>query len=120
MMKVNHTPKVYEQLTDDNFGQAVETEEAVMVMFEGPWCGSCHIMEPILRNLGESYSSKVRTYRVNVEESRDTADQYGINELPTLIFFRGGLVVDHIYGAVPKKVIEDKLVSLFMVTELKN
>lgn len=98
------------KLTEINFHQEVlKSDLPVLVEFGADWCGTCHILAPILEELNEEFSGRVKIGKVDVDENKGVQDKYGIMELPTLLFFKAGQVVDHIIGAVPRTEIEGRL-----------
>lgn len=71
---------------------------AVVVDFYAPWCGPCKLLGPALEKMAMEYSGKLTVFKVNVDESPDLAARYSIRGVPTLLFFRGGEVVDTVVG----------------------
>lgn len=101
------------QFTDDNFkAEALEAELPVLVDFYADWCGPCKMMAPVVEALATEYEGKVKIGKLNVDQSPNTAGQYGIMSIPTLLFFKNGEVVDKIVGAVPKSDLEQTLNAL--------
>ena len=91
------------EVTDEQFEQEVlKADLPVMVDFWAEWCGPCKIVSPIVEELAEEYSGKVKFVKLDTEENFDTPDRYGIRSLPTLMIFKGGEQVDQIFGARPK------------------
>ncbi len=101
------------QFTDDNFKtEALEAELPVLVDFYADWCGPCKMMAPVVEALATEYEGKVKIGKLNVDQSPNTAGQYGIMSIPTLLFFKNGEVVNKIVGAVPKADLEQALNAL--------
>ena len=97
-------------LTDQNFEQEVlKSEKPVLVDMYSDWCPPCKIISPFVEKIAEEFSEKIKVGKMNVEESPLTASQYGIEAIPTLLFFKNGKVIDKIVGAVPYKVLEEKV-----------
>jgi len=83
-----------------------------MVDFWAPWCGHCRVVAPLVEELAREYAGRAVVAKVNTDEHQDWARHLGIRGIPTMIFFRGGLEVDRIIGAAPKKVLQSRLDSL--------
>ena len=98
------------QITDDNFdSEILKSETPALVDFWAAWCGPCRAIAPVVEELAESYSGKVKVGKCNVDENPQTPGQYGIRAIPTLILFKGGEVVDQITGAVSKSHLEEAI-----------
>ena len=100
-------------MTDDRFDEVVlKSEVPVMVDFGATWCGPCKRVEPIVEEISEEYAGKMIAVKCDVDECRDTAAKFGIMNIPTVIYFKGGTPVDKNVGAAPKKVFVEKLEKL--------
>ncbi len=107
MMKENIIQNI---LNEADFQKEVlENREPVVVEFGAEWCGTCHINAPVL----EKFKKQIKIFVVNVDNNENLARAYAIQNIPTLLFFKNGEVVDHIIGAVPRKVLAAKLNDLF-------
>lgn len=105
-----------EAVNDGQFASEVlKAEVPVLVDFWAPWCGPCLMVEPIVEELAEEYGDKVKFLRMNTDDNFNTAAQYGIRAIPTLLVFKGGQPVGQIIGFRPKsdlkKVIDQALSS---------
>ena len=99
-------------LTDKNFEKEVlKSELPVMVDFWAPWCGPCRTVAPLVEELAKEYENKVKIGKVDVDESPATASRYGIMSIPTLMFFKGGQIMDQLVGAVSKSDLKKKIES---------
>jgi thioredoxin 1 len=101
-----------QQITDANFKELVNGDKPLMVDFWAEWCGPCRMISPLVEELAQEYEGKVIVGKVNVDENGESANEFGIRSIPTLLFFKNGEVVDKHIGAAQKSVIESKLKSL--------
>ena len=81
----------------------------VLVDLWAPWCGPCHMVSPILEQLARSHAGKVKLVKVNVDESPQISQRYGVQGIPTLLVFKNGEVKEQIVGYVPKEQIQKAL-----------
>ena len=101
------------QMTDDRFEEVVlKSEIPVMVDFGATWCGPCKRVEPIVDEISEEYAGRMIAVKCDVEECPDTAAKFGIMNIPTVLYFKGGQIADKNVGAAPKKVFVEKLEKL--------
>ncbi len=97
-------------LNDDNFKEEVlKSNISVLVDFWAAWCGPCRIIAPILDEIAGEYVGKIKVTKLNVDDNPNTAAQYDILSIPTLILFKNGEVQKKLVGALPKKKIIDEL-----------
>ena len=97
-------------LTDNNFGEEVESaEKPVLVDFWAEWCGPCRMIGPVVKEMASEYDGKAKIGKVNVDENPNTSMKFGVRSIPTLLIFKNGEVVDQIVGAVPKSQLTKKL-----------
>ncbi len=95
-------------LSDDTFKKEVlESEKPVLVDFWASWCGPCLALTPIIDEIAEAYSDKIKVCKLNVDENQKTAMEYGIKGIPTILFFKNGQVVEQSVGLVPKDYLEN-------------
>jgi len=100
-------------VTDSNFSEIVEqAQQPVVVDFWATWCGPCRMLSPVVDKLAEKYAGQVTVVKCNVDESADIPMKFGIRNIPTLLFFKGGELVDRMVGAVPQAEIEKKIEAL--------
>jgi thioredoxin 1 len=96
-------------VTDANFqAEVIESAEPVLVDFWAPWCGPCRVIHPHLEELNDERSD-LTVVSLNVDENQQTAAQYEVLSIPTLILFRNGQVAKKVIGSMPKKRLEAEL-----------
>ncbi len=96
-------------VTDNNFqAEVLESDQPVLVDFWAPWCGPCRIIAPSLEELNDEIDN-LRVVKLNVDENQQTAAQYNVMSIPTLIVFKNGEPAKTIIGAMPKKRLEQEL-----------
>ena len=92
--------------------EVIKSDLPVLVDLWAPWCGPCRMVAPVIESLAGKYEGKAKFCRVNVDENPQTAAKYGVMSIPTLMFFKGGEVVDTVIGAVSEQALEPKLDAL--------
>ncbi|MBR6121416.1 MAG: thioredoxin [Prevotella sp.] len=99
-------------ITSENFEQLKSGNLPLVVDFWATWCGPCRMVGPIISELAEKYDGKIAVGKCDVEENEDLAADFGIRNIPTILFFKNGEIVDKIVGAVAKSKFEEKFESL--------
>jgi thioredoxin 1 len=99
--------------TDQNFEEMVlKSDKPVIVDFWAEWCGPCRMVGPIISELAGEYEGKALIGKVDVDNNPNVATQFRVRNIPTILFFKNGEVVDKQVGAVPKAVLVSKLEQL--------
>lgn len=99
--------------TDENFNEEVLASDIpVLVDFYADWCGPCKMLAPVIETLAKEQEGKVKVGKLNVDDSPETAQKYGIMSIPTLLYIKNGEVVNKTVGVVSKTEIEQILSSL--------
>jgi thioredoxin 1 len=97
-------------INDESFRKEVlEAQEPVLVDFTAQWCAPCRYLAPTVEALATDYKGRVKVAKVDVDENQGVAEQYGIRSMPTLLFFKKGVVVGQVVGAVPRARLEEAL-----------
>ncbi len=97
-------------VTEDSFADEIEGAEGLaMVDFWAEWCGPCRMVSPIVEELAEEYSDRVKVGKVDVDENQKIAQRFNIRSIPSILFFKDGEHVDTVVGAVPKAQLEQKI-----------
>jgi thioredoxin 1 len=98
------------EITDDNFeSEVLQSEKPVLIDFWAVWCGPCKIIAPIVEELASEYDGKIKVGKLDVDSNQQTSIKYGVRSIPTLLVFKEGNVKETIIGAVPKKLIVEKI-----------
>ncbi|SHO64704.1 thioredoxin [Algoriphagus zhangzhouensis] len=97
------------EITDANFEEVIKSDQPILVDFWAEWCGPCKMIGPVVEELAGDYEGKAVIGKVDVDSNPGVAQAFGIRSIPTLLFFKGGQIVDKQVGAVPKAVLSQKL-----------
>lgn len=99
-------------ITNENFESLKNGEQPLVVDFWATWCGPCRMVGPVISELAQEYDGRVTVGKCDVEENEDLAAEFGIRNIPTILFFKGGQVVDKIVGAQSKAKLQEKFEAL--------
>ena len=99
-------------ITSENFSSLRAGDLPLVVDFWATWCGPCRMVAPIIAELAEEYDGKLVIGKCDVEDNEDLAAEFGIRNIPTILFFKNGEVVDKVVGAQSKPKLEEKFKSL--------
>tara|TARA_B100000780_G_scaffold131587_1_gene92260 strand:- start:266 stop:583 length:318 start_codon:yes stop_codon:yes gene_type:complete len=101
------------EITSANFEELVlKSDKPVLVDFWAEWCGPCRMVGPIVDELHTDYDGKAVVGKVNVDDQQEIAAQYGIRNIPTILFFKNGEMVDKNVGVAPKADLAKKIDAL--------
>ena len=99
-------------ITSENFETLKSGGQPLVVDFWATWCGPCRMLAPVISELAEEYAGKITVGKCDVEENEDLAVEFGIRNIPTILFFKNGQVADKIVGAQPKAKLKEKFDAL--------
>ena len=100
-------------LTEASFdSEVLQSSEPVLVDFWAAWCAPCQMIAPAIQELATEFEGSAKVGKVDVDTQQALATRFGVQSIPTLMFFQDGKVMDQVIGAVPKKVLADKLKAL--------
>ena len=100
------------EITDSNFQEILAEGKPVVTDFWAPWCGPCKMVGPIIDELATEYEGKVIIGKCDVDENGDVAAEYGIRNIPTVLFFKNGELVDKQVGSAPKSAYVAKIEAI--------
>lgn len=107
----------YINLDENSFRtEVLESDKPVLVDFWATWCPPCKMIAPIIEEIAAEYEGTAKVAKLDVDQVPSVAGNFGIQSIPTMLFFQNGEVVDRVVGAVPKGVITEKLDSLMATT----
>ena len=99
-------------ITRENLQTLLDAGKSAVVDFWAAWCGPCRMVGPIIDELAAEYEGRVTIGKCDVDENNDIAMQYGVRNIPTILFFRNGELIDRHVGAAPRPVLEEKVKKL--------
>ena len=98
--------------TDENIKEAIQSGKPVVVDFWAEWCGPCRMVGPVVEELAKEYEGRVIIGKLDVDENVETPNEYGIRNIPTILFFKDGQIVDKQIGAAAKAALTAKVEAL--------
>lgn len=100
------------EVNDQNFEETVlGSTVPVLVDFWAPWCGPCRMLSPLVDEMALKYDGRITVVKCNVDEASEVPSKYGIRNIPTILFFKGGELVDRSVGALTKAELDAKILA---------
>lgn len=99
-------------ITDSNFDELLQSNKPLVVDFWAEWCGPCKMIGPIVEDLALHYGEKVIIGKMDVDDNNEVTTRFGIRNIPTLLFFKDGQLVDKQVGAAQKSALAQKIDAL--------
>jgi len=100
------------EFNDGNIKEIINSGKPVVIDFWAEWCGPCRMVGPIVEELAKEYDGKVVIGKMDVDENTETPEVYGIRNIPTILFFKDGQLVDKQVGAAQKSALVAKVEAL--------
>lgn len=100
------------EITDGNWESLVAGDKPVVMDFWAEWCGPCRMISPIVEEAAQEYQDKVVVGKINIDDNSAITQNFGIRNIPTLLFFKGGELVDKHVGAIRKPELIEKINNL--------
>lgn len=100
------------EITDANYEELAKNDQPLVIDFWAEWCGPCRMVSPIIEELAEEYKGKVTIGKLDVDNNDDVVSKFGIRNIPTILFIKGGEVVDKQVGATNKAALVAKIEAM--------
>jgi thioredoxin 1 len=108
-------------LTDENFQKEVlSSKQPVLVEFSTDWCGTSHIIAPVINEMAVKFKGDIKFCKIDIDDYEEITKQFGVRHIPTILLFNNGKVVDFIYGAVSREILDKKLNTLLIKAVLSK
>ncbi len=97
------------EITDANFSEIIASNKSVMIDFWAEWCGPCQMIKPVVEEMAGEFEGQALVGKLDVDSNPQVSAQFGIRSIPTLLFFKDGVLVDKVVGAAAKNTLTAKL-----------
>ena len=102
------------EINDSNFNEVIQnSDKLVLVDFWAEWCGPCKMLAPMLEDASNDLDSKIIVYKINIDVNPESPQRYGVRGIPTILFFKGGEVVDKQVGVLQKSKLYEKIHDVY-------
>ena len=101
------------EINDANYKELLDSGKPVVIDFWAPWCGPCRSIAPIIEDLATAYEDRAIIGKYNVDEGDELSVEYGIRNIPTMLFFKDGQMVDKHVGTITRDALAAKIDALF-------
>ena len=99
-------------ITSENFETLKKGDKPLVIDFWATWCGPCRMIAPVIEKMAKKYEGQIVVGKCDVEENEDLATMYNIRNIPTVLFFKNGIVIDKLVGAQGEAVVDEKFQAL--------
>ena len=99
-------------ITSENLQGLLDSGQPLVIDFWAEWCGPCRMVAPLIDELATEYAGRVTIGKCDVDENNDLAVRFAVRNIPTILFIKGGQIVDKQIGACPKNVLVDKVTKI--------
>lgn len=111
LISKSQNKKMAVEITDGNFNEMLNSGKPLMVDFWAQWCGPCLAMAPVIEEMAKEFDGKAIIGKLDVDSNPQVSQQFGIRNIPSILFFNNGVLVDKQVGAVPKNMLVKKLTA---------
>jgi len=91
--------------------EVIKSDLPVVVNFTASWCGPCKLLSPVLEQISDELAEKAKIVKIDVDQNKDTAMEFNVKSVPTMLVFKNGEIVDKVVGAVPKAQLKEKITT---------
>ncbi|MDR1645137.1 MAG: thioredoxin [Tannerellaceae bacterium] len=100
------------EVTDSNFEELLKSKKPMVLDFWAEWCGPCRMVSPVIDELAKTYEGRVTVGKLNVDANSDLVSRFGVRNIPTILFFKDGEIVDKVVGAAQRSAFVEKIETL--------